>query len=161
MTLSPNSSKWVQFYPYITSDFSYNGFINENWHLSYRGGGYDLPVPRIAKYQRIILDDPNSVSAKGGSIKFHLPDNLFPPFVTATDSLQMVILDHLPRWVEARRQAFLDWLYLGGTVVVMQEPSGKFPDFTGPLSVLKTPLDDQLYGSGRVIQIPQNTSSIQ
>ncbi len=156
ITLSPNSSKWVQFYVYITSDNSYNGFINENWHLSYRGGGYDLPVPRIAKYQRIILDDPNSVSAKaGGAIKFHLPDNLFPPFVTATDSLQLVVLDHLPRWEESRRQAFLDWLYLGGTVVVLQDVSGKFPDFTGPMSVLKTPLEDQLYGSGRVIQLPQ------
>lgn len=154
VSLSPNSQKWVQFYPYITTDGNYGSPINESWQLSYRGGNYDVPAPRLAKYQRVILDDPNSVSARGGAIKFHLPDNLFPPFVTATDALQLVALDHVPRWEESRRQAFLDWVYLGGTVVVLQEPSGRFPDFTGPLSVLKTPLEDQLYGSGRVLQIP-------
>jgi hypothetical protein len=151
VTLAPNSSKWVQFYPYITSD---GGYSSENWAISWRGGSYPLPVPRIAKYQRVVLDDPNGVSAKGGAVKFHLPDNLFPPFVTATDALQLVVLDHVPRWEETRRQSFLDWLYLGGTVVLLQEPSGKFPDFTGPLSVLKTPLDDQMYGAGRVLRVP-------
>lgn len=150
VTLAPNSSKWVQFYPYITSD---GGFSSESWAVSWRGGSYELPVPRIAKYQRIILDDPNSVTAKGGAVKFRLPDNLFPPFVTATDALQLVVLDHVPRWEENRRQSFLDWLYLGGTVVILQDASGKFPDFTGPLSVLKTPLEDQMYGSGRVLKV--------
>lgn len=157
VTLGPNSSKWVQFYPYIGSDGGYGGPINENWNLSYPGDSYQVPAPRIAKYQRVILDDPNSVSAKGGAVKFHLPDNLFPPFVTATDALQLVVLDHVPRqWEETRRQAFLDWLYLGGTVVVLQDVSGKFPEFTGPLSILKTPLEDQLFGAGRVIQMPLN-----
>ena len=151
VTLAPNSSKWVQFYPYIISEGGYN---SENWRVSYRGGSYELPVPRVAKYQRVILDDPNSVSARGGAIKFHLPDNLFPPFVTATDALQLVAIDHVPRWEEARRQAFLDWVYLGGTVVVLHDASGKFPDFTGPLSVLKTPLEDQMYGAGRILQVP-------
>ena len=155
VVLGPNSQKWVQFYPYITSE---GGYSSENWRISWRGGSYDLPVPRLAKYQRIILDDPNSVSAKGGSIKFHLADNLFPPFVTATDALQLVALDHVPRWEEARRQAFLDWVYLGGTVVVLHEPSGRFPDFTGPLSVLKTPLEDQMYGTGRVLRVALNRS---
>src|SRR5581483_5623718 len=97
--------------------------------------------PRLAKYQRVILDDPNSVMSKGGQMKFHLPDNLFPPFATATDALQLVILDHVPRWEESRRQAFLDWLYLGGTVVVLHDSSGKFPDFAGPMSILKAPVD--------------------
>lgn len=151
VTLAPNSSKWVQFYPYIISE---TGYSSENWRVSYRGGSYDLPVPRIAKYQRVILDDPNSVSPKGGGIKFHFPDNLFPPFVTATDALQLVAIDHIPRWEETRRQAFLDWIYLGGTAVVLHDASGKFPDFTGPLSVLKTPLDDQMYGAGRILLVP-------
>lgn len=150
VTLAPNSSKWVQFYPYIVSD---GGYSNENWVVSYPGGNFPLPIPRIAKYQRIILDDPNSVSPKGGGVKFHMPDNLFPPFVTATDALQLVVLDHVPRWEETRRQSFLDWLYLGGTVVVLQQPNGQFPEFTGPLSILKTPLDDQMYGAGRVYRV--------
>lgn len=155
VTLSPNSSKWVQFYPYIVSEGSYR---SESWRVSYKGGYYDLPEPRFAKYQRVILDDPNAVSGKGGGIKFHLPDNLFPPFVIATDGLQLVVLDHVPRWEESRRQAFLDWLYLGGTVVVLHDTSGKFPDFAGPMSVLKTPLDDVRYGAGRVLYMPLTRS---
>lgn len=150
LTLAPNSAKWVQFYPYITSDTKYS---SEDWRLSYAGGSFDLPQPRIAKYQRIILDDPNSLSAKGGGIKFHLPDNLFPPFVTATDALQLVALDHVPRWEETRRQSFLDWIYRGGTAVVLQEPSGKFPDFPNSMAILKSPLDNQTYGSGRILRV--------
>lgn len=158
VTVSPNSSKWVQFYPYIASDIG-GGVVNENWSVRYQGGSYDLPLPRMAKYQRIILDDPNTVTSKvGGALKFRLPDNLFPPFVTATDALQLVVLDHVPRWEEARRQAFLDWLYLGGTVVVLHESSGKYPDFSGPMAVLKSPLEMQGYGSGRVIQMAKNRS---
>lgn len=157
VTVSPNSSKWVQFYPYISSDIG-SGLINEIWTVRYQGGSYEFPQPRLAKYQRVILDDPNSVTAKGGSIKFRLPDNLFPPFVTATDALQLVILDHIPKWEESRRQAFLDWLYLGGTVVVLHDISGKFPDFAGPMAVLKSPLDMQSYGAGKVIQYPKNRS---
>ena len=156
ISLGPNSSKWIQFYPYISSDNSYNGVLNESWQLSYKGGDFPLPTPRIAKYQRVILDDPNSVIARGGGMKFHLPDNLFPPFSTATDALQVVVLDHVPRWEEARRQAFLDWLYMGGTVVLLHDVRGSFPEFTGPMSVLQSPLDDQFYGSGKVIKIPRN-----
>jgi len=158
VTLSPHTSKWIQFYPYIASENSYSGAINENWHLSYPGGGMDLAVPRLAKYQRVILDDPNSVTARGGVVKFHLPDNLFPPFVTATDALQLVVLDHVPRWEESRRQAFLDWLYLGGTVVVLHDASGKFPEFKDALTILKSPLDEQPHGSGRIVRLPMNRS---
>jgi len=158
VTISPNSQKWVQFYPYITSDSGYNGIVNENWRLAFAGGEEELRTPRIAKYQRIILDDPNGVSARGGAFKFHMPDNLFPPYVTATDALQLVALDHVPRWEESRRQAFLDWVYLGGTVLVLHDASGKFPEFTGALGVLKTPLDDQLFGAGRILQMPLNRS---
>jgi len=157
VTISPNSQKWVQFYPYITSDAG-SGVVTENWSLKYPGGTYDFQTPRLAKYQRIILNDPNSVSAKGGAIKFQLPDNLFPPFVTATDALQLVVLDHIPRWEESRRQAFIDWIYLGGTVVVLQDASGKFPDFAGPMSFLKTPLEDQITGSGRIIRLSMTRS---
>lgn len=158
VTLSPHASKWIQFYPYIVSENSYAGALNETWHISYAGGGMDLSVPRLAKYQRIILDDPNAVTARGGAVKFHLPDNLFPPFVTATDALQLVVLDHVPRWEESRRQAFLDWLYLGGTVVILHDASGKFPEFKDALTLLKSPLDEQPHGSGRIVRLPMNRS---
>lgn len=156
VTLSPHASKWIQFYPYIVSENSYAGQLNETWRISYPGGGMELSIPRLAKYQRVILDDPNAVTARGGAVKFHLPDNLFPPFVTATDALQMVVLDHVPRWEESRRQAFLDWLYLGGTVVILHDASGKFPEFKDALTLLKSPLDEQPHGAGRIVRLPMN-----
>ena len=161
VTLSPSSQKLVQFYPYISTDTNYNGTILEQWHLSYPGGSVEVPSPRVAKYQRVILDDPNSVMARAGAVKFHFSDAMFPPFVTATDALQVVVLDHVPRWEESRRQAFLDWLYLGGTLIILQDSSGKFPDFSGPMSVLKTPLDDQNLGSGRIVKISKTRSEFQ
>ena len=42
--------------------------------------------------------------------------------------------------------------------MILKDVGGKFPDFTGPLSVLKTPLEDQLFGAGRVLQLPINRS---
>lgn len=161
VTLSPSSQKLVQFYPFISSDMNYNGTINEQWHVSYPGGSVELPTPRVAKYQRIILDDPNSVMSRGGAVKFHFSDAMFPPFVTATDSLQVVVLDHVPRWEESRRQAFLDWLSLGGTLILLQDTSGKFPDFTGPMAVLKTPLEDQSHGLGRIIKVSRTRAEFQ
>lgn len=153
VTLSPSSQKLVQFYPYISSDSNYNGAISEVWHLVYPGGDIEIPAPRVAKYQRIILDDPNSVIPRGGPVKFHFSDAMFPPFVTATDGLQLVVLDHVPRWEESRRQAFLDWLQLGGTLVLLHDSSGKFPEFTGPMSALKTPLESQYFGSGQIFKV--------
>ena len=162
VTVTPGALKWVQFYPYITSENRRGGAIGETWFLSYPGdgGGYGYPVPEphMAKYQRVILDDPNSISARGGAIKFHLPDSLFPPFVTATDALQLVAIDHVPRWEESRRQSFLDWLYLGGTAVVLHDSSGKFPDFAESLNILKSPLDEQMYGAGRILKVPVSRS---
>ena len=149
VSLAGNSSKWVQFYPYING-----GWGNENWKLTFgRGETFDLPQPRIAKYQRIIIDDMSGIGGRGGVLK-SLPETLFPAFVSATDALQVVGLDREPRtWIPAQKEAFLEWIQLGGTAVLLHGSNGKFPEFSGPLAVLNSPLDDRRIGTGRVVKV--------
>lgn len=152
VTLAPFGSKWVQFYPYISNGWG-NSVGSETWKLYYgRGESVEIPTPRVAKYQRVVLDDSTGLAARGGVLK-QMPDNLFPAFVSATDALQVVALDREPRsWIPAQKEAFLEWLYLGGTVVLMNGPTGKPPEFSGPLAVLNSPVDDRRYGAGRIFK---------
>ncbi len=152
LSIAGSTSKWVQFYPYINSSWG-NAIGNETWRLEYeRGKAVDVPTPRVAKYQRVILDDSTGLTPRGGVLK-QMPDNLFPAFVSATDALQVVAFDREPRtWIPTQKEAFLDWLHLGGTVVLMKGPTGKVPEFSGPLAVLNSPLDDRRYGAGRILK---------
>lgn len=152
LSIAGSTSKWVQFYPYINSSWG-NAIGNETWRLEFeRGKAVDVPTPRVAKYQRIILDDSTGLTPRGGVLK-QMPDNLFPAFVSATDALQVVAFDREPRtWIPTQKEAFLDWLHLGGTVVLMKGPTGKIPEFSGPLAVLNSPLDDRRYGAGRILK---------
>ena len=162
VTLAPFSQPtWVRFYVYITGDGWGNSTSNENWKLSWKGGSFDqVPVPRIAKYQRVVLTDTSGMLRKGGALK-QMPEELFPAFVTATDALQVVAIDHEPRqWSPGQKDALLDWLHLGGTVMLVHGINGKFPEFTGPLSVLNSPLDEGRHGAGRVMRIPRAASTI-
>ena len=161
VTLAPFSQPtWVRFYVYITGDGWGNSTSNENWKLSWRGGNFDVPVPRVAKYQRVVLSDSSGMLRKGGAFK-QMPDELFPPFVTATDALQVVAIDHEPRqWSPGQKDALLDWLQLGGTVLLVHGINGKFPQFTGTLSVLNSPVEDGRHGAGRVMRLPRAASTI-
>ncbi|MEX2285983.1 MAG: hypothetical protein WD648_02765, partial [Planctomycetaceae bacterium] len=97
------------------------------------------------------LTDPDDFAAAGSYVK-RFPENLFPPMAGATDGLKAVVLDHVPRWEEARRQAFLDWLYKGGTVHLMHAASGDFPEFPAALSILNLKLTAYRVGSGLVVR---------
>ena len=162
VSLAPFSQPtWVRFYVYITADGWGSSASNENWRLSWkRGEGVDVPVPRVAKYQRVVLTDSSGMLRKGGALK-QMPEELFPAFVTATDALQVVAIDHEPRqWSPGQKEALLDWLQLGGTVLLTHGINGKFAEFTGPLSVLNSPLEDGRHGAGRVLRIARSASSI-
>lgn len=158
VTIAPNASKWVQFYPYVNGGWG-NSVGNETWWLQYgRGENVEVPQPRVAKYQRVILDDTSGLAGRGGVLK-RMPENLFPSFISATDGLQVVALDREPRiWIPAQKECFLEWIDLGGTVVLLHGSSGKFPDFSGPLAVLNSPLDDRRYGAGRIIKVAMQRS---
>lgn len=154
VTISSFSNKWVQFYPYVNGGWG-GAISNETWQLVYgRGSSFDLPQPRAAKFQRIILDDPSGVASRTGILK-SMPDSLFPSFVSATDALQVVGMDREPRsWIPTQKEAFLDWVHLGGTVLLFRGPTGKHPEFAAPLSALNSPLDELRVGTGRVLKMP-------
>lgn len=157
VSISPFSRKWVQFYPYING--SWGGTLsNETWQLGYARESFDLPQPRAAKYQRVVLDPPSGLAGRSGILKA-MPESLFPSFVSATDALQVIGLDREPRtWIPTQKDAFLDWVHLGGTLLLFHGPSGKFPEFNAPLSALNSPLDEFRFGTGRVIKLPMDRS---
>lgn len=145
--ISSFSSKWIQFYPYCIGDW-------EEWTLTWGDDGDEsavLPKLRIGGRAYILLVDPEAIQSRGGALK-RLPDNLFPPSVTATSSLHTVVLDHVPRWEESRRTAFLDWLHSGGTVRVIHGDNGQFPRFPESLNDLNSPLPRTSVKAGIVVR---------
>lgn len=143
--LSPFTSRWVQLYPFVTSDL-------DDWSLRFGRDSFPLPRPRPGTKQIVALESSNRLGRASGAAR-SFPDELFPPFVTATDALGGVVLDHVPRWEEARRRAFMDWLYLGGSLVLLQQPDGRFPEFIGSMATLNSPAGDATLGAGMVRRV--------
>jgi hypothetical protein len=150
--VGPFGERWVQFYPYIGNEW-------EEWSLEIRpvkgrrGPTLKLNAPRNGWPARVLIESAQNPARRSLPVK-RLPDVLFPPFVTATDPLQAVLFDSVPNWDEPRRQAFLDWLYRGGTAFILHDSNNNAPRFPAALGVLNSPLDVTTYGAGRVIQTP-------
>ena len=151
--VGPFGERWVQFYPYIDSDW-------EEWELEIRprkgrrGPGIRLNAPKTGWPARVMIESAQNPERRTLPVK-RLPEVLFPPFVTATDALQAVLFDAPPsHWDEPRRLAFLDWLYRGGTVYVLNDANGSAPVFPATLGVLNSPLEVTTFGAGRVIRTP-------
>ncbi len=145
--VAPHSSRWVQFYPFVKENF-------EEWKLQWgRGSGEraDVTAPVFAEAKPVLLVDADDFSTKGKGLR-RFPENLFPPFVAATDGLKTAVLDHAPRWEEARRQAFYDWLFRGGRLDLFKGIDGNFPRFTAQLVELNTPAEHFRVGSGEVFR---------
>ncbi len=140
--LAPRASRRVQFYPQVLSDY-------EDWTLEWDGGSTVLPKPRLGPPATALLVAENELFDRGGAVK-RFPERLFPPFVTATDGLAELFLDHVPDWQAQQRQAFLDWLRRGGTVHLIAGPDGKLPRFSGELVDLNEPSDAFRVGAGLV-----------
>jgi hypothetical protein len=145
--VSPYSSKWVQFYPYVNDEY-------ETWVLRPQGAGtIEIPQPRLGAPAFVFLTDPDSPFARATALKV-FPENLFPPTVTAADGLYALAIDHAPAWQAPRREAFLDWLHRGGIVHLFYGSSGKYPQFHADLSALNMPVEDFHVGAGRVVRHP-------
>jgi len=149
--VGPFARKWVQFYPYVGMD--YESFsLQEVNQQGQRAPRVSLPDPRRGWPARVLVEPASAPALRGIPIK-RFPDELFPPFVTATDSLQALLIDGVPNWAEPRRLAFLDWLHKGGTVYVLQSSNRQFPEFPAVLKVLDGPLDETTFGAGRVYRV--------
>lgn len=143
-----NSTRWVQFYPYCAS-------TNDSWTVRWRDEGkrrsFQISPPRVGSEEPVLLDEPNNFSSAGKGIK-HFNEELFPPSVSGTKSLSVMVIDRVPRWEAPRRQAFMDWLRLGGVVHLLHSGDGKFPQFTAELAELNSPLNLQRIGAGVVFR---------
>lgn len=129
--LAAGTQRWVQFCVFITRPGS-------DWTLSWgKGGGEKIDGPSAGPPARVMLLDPQDAFAKSGTIRA-FPDDLFPTSVAATDALDSVILDHVPRWEPTRRDVFLDWLRSHGTLHLIRGADGQLPQFPETFALLNT-----------------------
>ena len=153
--LSPFSSRWVQFYPYIASE-------NDAWSVSWgflRSQKIDLPSPNIGGLARVALIDSGQMTNRKGEVK-SFPEELFPPFASATNTLEAIHLDHNPRWQEPRRGSLLQWVQRGGMLLVTPNSSGEYPEFTEQLAIFNSPLPELQVGQGLVLRSKSRTAAI-
>ncbi len=156
--LAPFTSQWVQFYPYISN--SYQTDWSLNWGPGFLSGkkltkaeNNSNPNSDLSDVRsRIILSRSDGIIRKVGHFK-QFPEELFPPSVTATDSLDEIIIGHVPRWDAARKVSFMDWLYQGGIVhLLTDDTTGENLIFTTSMVELNSPLEFFRIGEGLVIR---------
>lgn len=156
--LAPFSSQWVQFYPYISNSYQTDWSLNWGPRFIYgqkltraeHNVNSDSELDNTRS--RIILSRSDAIIRKGGHFK-QFPEELFPPSVTATDSLDEIIIGHVPRWDAARKVSFMDWLYQGGVVHLLpDDTTGDNLIFTTSMVELNSPLEFFRIGEGLVIR---------
>ena len=151
--------RWVQFYPYIESDNP------TEWQLSIGPVRFNsqqqprstsIPYSDQKKKSRVpvvvILDAPGAMERAPRTVK-HFPEDIFPPYGSATVGLRAVFMDHVPDWEEPRQAALIAWLRRGGRLVLLKGSRGGWPEFSGTLAELSQPLNRYYVGAGTVQRI--------
>lgn len=158
--ISPGATRWVQFYPFVTS---HQG--TQRWKISWadakgRGDSMELlrgdAELRVGAPTTVIFNSPDATQSQQSRLRPFM-ENLFPPSATATDGLHAAVLDHVPRWDVPRRQAFRDWVHRGGIVHLLHGLDGKHPEFSEELAALNTP---GFLGAGRIVKHEHTRDSI-
>jgi hypothetical protein len=145
--ISPLTTRWVQFYVYVENQY-------DQWRIEWGRGPdnhHDLDPPKFGAPGQVLLSDSQTPITGTSAIR-QFPDELFPPTAAATSGLDSLLLDHVPRWELAKRQAFLDWLRAGGKVHLLTAADGRYPIFTDELSVLNSPEERSRIGAGLVVR---------
>jgi hypothetical protein len=158
--LSPHSRRWVQFYPYIvgmtsswrfelrteTETFTFDPIdqprsVVDSNSLQMKDADQSLPA--------VILDRPDALVKIPATIK-HMPEEIFPPYATATHGLCALFMDHVPDWEMPRQEAMLSWLKAGGRLHLLHDQNNQILRFSGPLAALNEPFEEFHVGSGSV-----------
>ncbi|MFK7821595.1 MAG: hypothetical protein AB8G99_22980 [Planctomycetaceae bacterium] len=131
--IAPLGRSWAHFVVYsgTTSDQS-------DWNISWKGGSEQLPKVQSGQAAIVLLVSPDGLGSSAKGIK-HFDESNFPKSVTATQSLQSVVMDHAPRWQAAQRQAFADWIRLGGQLHLLKSDEDEWPGFSEELAILNGP----------------------
>ena len=158
--LSPHSRRWVQFYPYIagvTSSWRFE-LITENETFKFDPIDEPRSVLESGSVQTksedqslpvVILDRPDASIKIPVSIK-HMPEEIFPPYSSATHGLYAMFMDHVPDWETPRQEAMLSWLKAGGRLHLLLDQNHQTLRFSGPLGALNEPFTEYHVGSGSV-----------
>jgi hypothetical protein len=155
--IAPYEKRWVQFYPYFTES-------NANWTVVWdeadqeKKQSFLAPVPVREKTMVQLIRTGNLERLLPGVKQFS--EENFPPLSGATDSLKSIILDHVPNWGKARRTAFLQWIYAGGTLHLFQNLNGDYPVFSESFSPLDQTSTLVHYGKGKMIRHAQKVSQL-
>ena len=143
--LAPGQQNWIRFAVFLEDGdvARKNTRSLWSWQVSWPGpqpGRLQIETgPRHGRPARVLLLPRGDVAA-GGSFGIPvLADELFPHTVTITDTLGTVFLDHVPRWQDAQRRAFRNWLYRGGRIHILHDSTGRFPRFPSSLGMLNQP----------------------
>ena len=159
--LGPASRRWVQFYPLISGNLN-------TWEvrLQTESGLFDLgskDQPGLVEAERllkgneeirlvtVLLVPAESLQRVPTSIR-HMPDDVFPPYSTATHGLHALYMDHVPDWEEPRQSAMLSWLQRGGTLHLLLDSNRQQLRFSGLLAALNEPFPEFAVGAGTVVR---------
>jgi len=158
--LGPHSRRWVQFYPYIVG-------MTTSWRFELRTEDETLTFDPIDQPRSVlesnslqmksedqslpvvILDRPDARIKIPVSVK-HMPEEIFPPYSTATHSLYAMFMDHVPDWETPRQESMLSWLKAGGRLHLLLDQNHQPLRFSGPLAALNEPFAEYHVGSGSV-----------
>lgn len=141
--VAPFSTRIVQLYPYMLDE-------GEVWEIRWGDGledAFQTERPQLTSGSRVILNDPIANSGIKQGLK-GFPENWFPVSVVATDALRLAVMDHAPRWEEPRRDAFRNWLFRGGILHVLKEPTGRYPEV--PVPELNVEPRPERFGAGKI-----------
>lgn len=143
--VQPRGERWVQFTPYVPTDSQFP------WQLSWRGGSAELQPAKAGRDAFIMLVSRSGLSTGSRGLR-NFDEEVFPATVAATAPLGSVVLDHVPRWEQPRRQAFSDWLRRGGNLHLLLTDDDTYPQFSDELAMLNNPAKTQSYGAGVVFR---------
>lgn len=160
--IGASGRRWVQFYAYVAEDYRSQWqlrLLNNQTGKTSQIGKVQQPaatqqstqeVTQASDFVQAVVMLPSDSAARVPSNVKRYPEEIFPPYSTATTALHTVFLDHSPDWEEPRQKAFMDWVRLGGNVHILQTRSGQYPKFTDELTSLDQPLPSFNVGLGRV-----------
>jgi len=158
--LGPHSRRWVQFYPFIAGQTT-------SWRFELRTAEGTIPFDPIDQPRSVfednslqmkqgdpslpavILDRPSARIKIPTTIK-HMPEEIFPPYATATHGLYALFMDHVPDWETPRQEALLSWLKLGGRLHLLKDQNNQTLRFSGVLAALNDPFGEFHVSSGSV-----------
>ena len=154
--LAPGQVRRVQFAVYVANE-------TDAWSLRWEVGqlqGFDVPMARQGQAGFVLLERDGSLQAPIKNLRTFRVDS-WPTTVAVTDSLEDVVVDHVPDLDGPRRQVFLDWLAKGGRLHVLLDPGGRrlrFGDgFEGfdAMAEESNPAWERLrYGAGEIYRYP-------